>query len=124
MGNPTATGIIQDLSHQHAGRWTPTVLTPSSPPPEKPKLLDQVRLAIRARHYSRRTEDTYVGWIKRFIFFYGKRHPSFATHLLEGGYDIRTIQELLGHSDVKITMICTHVFNRRPVGVRSPVDGL
>ena len=41
----------------------------------KPKLLDQVRQAIRARHYSKRTERTYVDWIKRFIFFHGKRHP-------------------------------------------------
>jgi integron integrase len=41
----------------------------------KPKLLDEVRQAIRARHYSKRTEKTYVDWIKRFIFFHGKRHP-------------------------------------------------
>src|SRR5712692_9365459 len=41
----------------------------------KPKLLDQVRAAIRTRHYSLRTEDAYVHWIKRFVLFHGKRHP-------------------------------------------------
>ena len=48
----------------------------------------------------------------------------YAMRLLESGYDIRTVQELLGHKDVKTTMIYTHVLNRGPVGVRSPVDGL
>ena len=59
----------------------------------RPRLLDQVRAAIRLRHYSRRTEESYVGWIRRFIVFHGKRHPlemgppqvaGFLTHLAEG----------------------------------------
>jgi integron integrase len=54
----------------------PAVGIPSPPGAQKPKLLDQVRLAIRARHYSYKTEKAYVGWIKRFIFFHNKRHPA------------------------------------------------
>jgi hypothetical protein len=63
MGTPTATRVTQHPFHQRARSWTPAVVTPSSPPPAKPTLLDQVRQAFRARHLSPKTEDAYVGWI-------------------------------------------------------------
>jgi integron integrase len=63
-----------------------------------------------------------LGWTKRATC-HTLRH-SFATHLLEMGQDIRTVQELLGHSDVRTTMIYTHVMEKAATRVRSPLDGL
>lgn len=186
----------------------PLGLFPNRP---QPRLYDRLVEVLRVRHYSRRTEDAYVGWIRRFLEFHHGRHPalmgadevtaflshlavqgnvaastqnqalsallflyqyvfpsttisrdkrtghrgrhhahegsvsraitaavrrsgipkratshtfrhSFATHLLEDGYDIRTVQELLGHKSVETTMIYTHVLNKGGRGVTSPLD--
>jgi integrase len=84
---------------------TITFPTPSAPPTGQrhPSLLNRLADALRSRHYSRRTEQTY---------------------LREAGHDIRTIQELLGHTDVGTTMISTPVLTKGGQGVRSPGDAL
>jgi integron integrase len=103
LGQPAATIGRESLPPVRARRWVARLpsgaaaqatgtagggtLSAPSPPLQaaidrqsigvpKPKLLDQVRDAIRTRHYSYRTEEAYVGWIKRFILFHGKRHPA------------------------------------------------
>ena len=71
------------------------------PQPALPRLLDRVRDSVRRRHYSRRTEEQYVHWIKRFIYFNGKRHPAVST-----------------------TMVYTHVLEVAGGALRSPLDAL
>jgi len=75
MENPKVKSLV-DYRPKVIGRNdypAPEASTSGAP---KPKLLDQVRQAIRTRHYSPRTEETYAGWIKRFIFYHNKRHPA------------------------------------------------
>jgi hypothetical protein len=72
MENPVVQGLFSHgpASPGSSGRQPALSHSPPASRP-KPKLLDQVRQAIRARHYSQRTEEAYVAWIKRFIFFHG-----------------------------------------------------
>ncbi len=96
-------------------------------PSEKLSIDPRTRV-VRRHHLSPMTFQRIVqraakaAGIAKHVTVHTLRH-SFATHLVEKGYDIRTVQELLGHSDVRTTMVYTHVAKRNVLGVRSPLDG-
>jgi len=127
----------------------PTANLPSSAVPPKPRLLEQVRQAIRTRHYSVKTEAAYIGWIKRFIFFHGKRHPAemaeteIARFLSSLARDSRVsastqnqalnallflyhevLRKEIGYVNGVVRAKKPHVLNRGGRGVQSPADRL
>lgn len=110
-GNRLKQGVKQECLIE-----SPQGLSPMSPPPVSPQCRPRKQLEPAMINKASRQ----VG-INKPASCHTLRH-SFATTYLQSGYDIRTVQELLGHKDVSTTMIYTHVLNRGGKGVHSPLD--